>query len=216
MKISKLLGLLGVFLTVMLQQGFAQTVLIGLSGVWKYYDAVTPANIPSLAGWQSNGFNDASWSSGPAKLGYGDGDEATVVSYGPNASTKYTSTYFRKTVNIANPAAYTDFTFSFRRDDGIVIYVNGVEVKRDNMPTGTITYSTFASSSVTDDGDNTYTFNVPQSAFTAGSNTIAVEIHQSNLTSTDITFVLGLTGNINTFLIPNNSSWKYLVTSSEP
>jgi len=133
MKISKLLGLLGVFLTVMLQQGFAQTVLIGLSGVWKYYDAVTPANIPSLAGWQSNGFNDASWSSGPAKLGYGDGDEATVVSYGPNASTKYTSTYFRKTINITNPAAYTNFTFRYRRDDGIVIYVNGVEVRRDNM-----------------------------------------------------------------------------------
>src|SRR6187551_2435887 len=159
MKKSKLLVLLpGAFFILMLSWCHAQTVLISPSATWKYYDAVIPANIPSLAGWQGSSFNDASWNSGPAKLGYGEGNEATVVSYGPNANAKYTSTYFRKTINITNPAAYTDFTFSFIRDDGIVIYINGVEVRRDNMPTGTITYSSFATTAAVDDGATTFTF----------------------------------------------------------
>ena len=45
-------------------------------------------------------FNDSTWASGPAELGYGDGDEATTVSYGPSSSNKYITTYFRRTFTV--------------------------------------------------------------------------------------------------------------------
>jgi hypothetical protein len=130
--------------------------------------------------------------SGNGELGYGDGDETTTVGFGGNSSNKYITTYFRKTITIANPSIYSNFTFTVLRDDGFVAYVNGVEVGRDNMGAGGITSSTLAASAIE---DGTVTFNVASSAFAAGSNTIAVEIHQASITSTDISFDLQLVGN---------------------
>ena len=54
------------------------------------------------ANWQVENFNDNGWQQGPAELGYGDGDEATTVSYGADAGNKYTTTYFRKTFTVAD------------------------------------------------------------------------------------------------------------------
>ena len=53
-------------------------------------------------------FDDSAWASGNAQLGYGDGDEVTTVGFGPNANTKYVTTYFRRTFNVANPAIVTE------------------------------------------------------------------------------------------------------------
>ena len=66
----------------------------------------------------------------PAILGYGRGDEGTVVSYGPNASQRYLTTYFRRTFNVDNAAAVTGLQLRLQLKDGAVVYVNGVEVAR--------------------------------------------------------------------------------------
>ena len=79
----------------------AQTTLIPYGSSWKYL-----ANGSNQGtGWRATSFNDVSWSGGNAQLGYGDGDEATVVSYGPSASNKYITTYFRKTITVTNASA---------------------------------------------------------------------------------------------------------------
>ena len=58
---------------------------------WKYFDlGASPAS-----NWTDMTYNDSVWASGFAELGYGDGDENTVVSYGPNSANKYITTYFR-------------------------------------------------------------------------------------------------------------------------
>jgi hypothetical protein len=145
--------------------------------------------------WQAPGFNDSTWASGPAQLGYGDGDEATVVSFGPNSSAKYITTYFRTSFNVANPAAFTSLTLQVRRDDGIVVYLNGVEIYRNTMPTGTITYTTPATVAVSDDGATwLQQTGIGVGNLVAGNNIIAVEIHQSSGTSSDISFDLQLAG----------------------
>ena len=58
----------------------------------------------SITAWIAAGFNDSAWASGPAQLGYGDGDETTVVSYGPDANNKYITTYFRRAFLVTNAA----------------------------------------------------------------------------------------------------------------
>src|SRR4030095_8647464 len=118
-------------------------------------------------------FSDAAWASGNAQLGYGDGDETTVVSYGSNANDKYVTTYFRKTISIGNPLAFSSFAGNVRRDDGVIIYVNGNEVYRKNMPAGTITYTTLASTNATDDGNTAQNFTISSSSFVSGNNVIA-------------------------------------------
>lgn len=197
------------------------TSYVAFGSSWKYL-----ANNTRPSGWETSGFADGGWPSGNGGFGYGEGDEVTCIPYGcaanicfpTNNCSKYISTYFRKTINIPNPAIYSDFTLNVYRDDGIVVYVNGTEVYRNNMPTGTVVHSTLATAAASDDGDVVQTATIPVSAFSAGNNTIAVEIHQNGATSTDLTFDLELLANplIYTTFLPYNSSWKYLDNNTRP
>jgi hypothetical protein len=72
------------------------TTLIAFGSSWKYLD--NGSN--QATAWRVDGFPDGGWATGNAELGYGDGDEATVVSFGPNSGAKYITTYFRKTFNV--------------------------------------------------------------------------------------------------------------------
>jgi hypothetical protein len=167
----------------------AQTNFIVSGDTWKYHTASDPG-----ATWNTTGFNDASWSSGASQLGYGDGDEATVIPSGPSGN-YYPTSYFRKTVSISNPSSFTNFSLRVKRDDGVVVYVNGTEVYRSNI-TGTPTYSSFASATASDDGANWQTATLATTSFVAGNNTIAVEVHQRSATSSDVTFDMELSGTI--------------------
>ena len=162
--------------------------LVAYGSSWKYLDNGTNQG----TAWRGTGFSDATWASGNAQLGYGDGDEATLVSYGPDANNKYITTYFRKTISIANPSSFTSILGNVKRDDGIAIYVNGTEVYRNNLAAGAAynTLGTLAS----DDGATAQAFSFSPSAFVSGNNVIAVEIHQNSVTSTDISFDLQLIG----------------------
>ncbi|MEP7280085.1 MAG: T9SS type A sorting domain-containing protein [Bacteroidota bacterium] len=183
------------------------TTFFTYSAAWKYYDTVTAAKQPYLTNWTTVAYDDAIWKSGNGQLGYGDGDETTVVSYGPSASNKYVSTYFRKVVNIPDPTLFSSFLINVHRDDGIVVYVNGVEVARDNMPAGVITYTT-TTANATDDGNTVIPLTVSPSVFVAGNNTIAVEIHQTSITSSDLSFDMELNG------VPSNNG-TFNSTSSD-
>jgi hypothetical protein len=168
----------------------AQTVsIIPQNSSWKYLDNGSNQG----TAWRATTFNDASWASGNAELGYGDGGEATVVKYGPNASNRYRTTYFRKAFTVAAPTNYSTFTLGLLRDDGAVVYLNGVEVARSNMPTGTIDYRKLASAAVSGTNESTfYTFTLNPSSFVAGNNVLAVEVHQSAINSSDLSFNLKL------------------------
>jgi len=150
--------------------------------------------------WRAKNFvENAAWQNGLSELGYGDGDEATVVGYvdvNPAAAgdQKNVTTYFRKSdINIPNPSLFADFTLNYTYDDAIAIYVNGVEVDRENL-TANAPYDEFSSGTV---GDNAFgTLQIPTSYFDSGNNTIAAEIHQRSHTSSDISFDLTLVGNL--------------------
>ena len=76
----------------------ANITLISTGAVWSYLDSGSDQG----SAWQNLAFDASSWSNGPAQLGYGDGDEQTVVSFGPNSNAKFTTTYFRRTFNIVD------------------------------------------------------------------------------------------------------------------
>ena len=162
------------------------SAIFNYGSVWKYLDDGSDQG----TAWSGTGYSDAAWASGPGELGYGDGDETTVVSFGGNASNKYITTYFRKTVNITGLAGYSSFQGKIVRDDGVVVYVNGVEVYRNNI-TDPLSYTRLATSAIE---DAEFTFSIPPGNFVEGNNVIAVEIHQANVTSSDISFDMELTG----------------------
>src|SRR6266516_4716087 len=169
----------------------SQGILVPRGAVWKYFDQ----GIDLGTAWRGTGFGDGSWASGPARLGFGGDGEVTMVSYGPDLNNKYVTTYFRKSFNVTNAAALTTLTLNLLRDDGAVVYLNGVEVRRDNMPTGTITYTNYASSVVGGTDEQTYfSSSLAGSPLVNGTNIIAVEVHQANAGSSDLAFDLELRG----------------------
>lgn len=167
--------------------------IVPTGSTWKYLDDGTDQGL----GWIQTAFNDVGWASGPAQLGYGDGDEATVVGYGGVAANKYITTYFRHAFVVTNAASIEDLTVRVLRDDGAVVYLNGLEIFRDNLPsTGPILFTTPASSTV--DDNNFYGTNIDPGLLLEGTNVLAVEIHQSGPGSSDISFDLELAGDVRT------------------
>jgi hypothetical protein len=149
--------------------------------VWKYWDAGTDLG----TAWRG-AFDDASWSTGAGPLGFGETYVATTVKKGP------ITTYFRRTFTIDDPAAITAMTGELMYDDGVVVYLNGLEIGREAMPSGTITATTQSSGH---EANNTYlTFDWTQhiDVLRAGTNVIAVEVHQAGTASSDLVFDLGV------------------------
>ncbi|WP_066512163.1 T9SS type A sorting domain-containing protein [Rufibacter sp. DG15C] len=162
--------------------------MVPFGSSWQYLDDGSNQG----TAWQSPTFNSSAWKTGVGKFGYGIVDAATLVGYGPDASNKYITTYFRKTISLPDPGTLGSISANIRLDDGAVIYVNGVEMHRINMPTGTITYNTLTAISSSGDGSKTLTFTINSSAFVSGTNVIAVEVHQSKINTSDMAFDLQL------------------------
>jgi hypothetical protein len=167
-----------------------RSLLVSTGAVWRYLDTgVDPGPL-----WRGTNFDDRAWAPGAAQLGYGDGDETTVVNGGPSTN-RYLTTWFRRAFNVSDPAFFTNLTLRLLRDDGGLVHLNGVEVFRSNMPEGPVTALTPAAAVVDGTNETTY-FSTPVSParLVAGTNLLAVEIHQANPTSSDISFDLELRG----------------------
>jgi hypothetical protein len=165
----------------------AQAPLVPARSLWKYLDSGTD---PGTA-WRGLSFDDSTWSSGPAKLGYGQGDESTIVGYGPDPSQRHITTYFRQSFEVADPLALSTLRLRLIRDDGAVVYLNGTEVWRSNMPSGTVTYRTAAASTVSDaDEVRWFESTTAASVLRRGTNVVAVEVHQVSAGSSDLAFAL--------------------------
>lgn len=163
--------------------------LVSAGAVWKYLDT----GVDQGTNWRTLGFDDSTWASGPAQLGYGDGDEATVLGYGPSETNRFPTTYFRRAFALTDAASFTNAVIRLLRDDGAVVYLNEVEIFRSNMPTGAITFATFAGSTVSGAAESNFLSNAMDSTLLRnGTNLLAVEVHQINTTSSDISFDLEL------------------------
>ncbi len=162
--------------------------LVSTGSDWKYLDDGSDQGTV----WYSPGFDDSAWRSGRAELGYGDGGEGTVVNGGPT-NNHYVTTYFRKSFTATKVAWYLGLRLRLLADDGAVVYLNGVEVCRSNMPAGTITYTTLATANLGGADESTFVgFDLSPAFLRDGVNTLAVEVHQSSPTSSDISFDLAL------------------------
>ncbi|MBL49807.1 MAG: hypothetical protein CMP28_12775 [Roseibacillus sp.] len=181
-----------------------QAELIRPGDVWKYLDDGSDQGVA----WRNREFDDESWRSGPAELGYGDNDEATEVRFGPNEDNddndedeKYITTYFRKNFTVTDASQVAALTYRIKRDDGMVVYLNGNVIGRDHVGENP-DYLTEArnGSSQEDDflepGDLDFAADDIHTLLVDGTNTIAVEIHQDDNESSDISFDFELTATL--------------------
>lgn len=194
-----------------------QTALLPLGSLWTYFDG---GSLPA-EDWRDPFFDDSGWNSGYAELGYGDGDEATVVGYGSDANNKYITTYFRSSFDVADPATIQSLVVSLRRDDGAVVYLNGNEAFRSGFAEDTeVLYETLARDTAGEGGEIAlFSKQVAPSLLVAGRNVVAVEIHQAAITSSDLSFDLLLRANVpaapTSISITNPPASQYLLDPSD-
>lgn len=186
------------------------SAIISAGSQWKYYDKGSLAT-----SWRSTSYADSQWQTGNAPLGYAKDGVKTTLNYGTDASNKRPTYYFRKTFTL-NSAPTNDETlqFNFTIDDGLIVYVNGTEAGRYNMPSGTVTYSTFATAYAQGNPD-TGTLTLDPKLFVKGTNCIAVEIHNNSASSTDIYFDASLSRATTSYTyISTNAEYKLPTTGS--
>ena len=184
----------------------ASLELIGFGSTWRYQDDgsnLYPADDDPFGGggggvetpFYSEAFNDSGWATGVGRFGYGGDGEVTTVSFGPNSGSKFITTYFRRTFDY-DPGAALAFdrgVINLYLDDGAVVFLNGVELRRVNMPGGRVTGSTRASSAAGGADEITpaeYEFD--KSLLRDGENLLAVAVHQASSSSSDLGFDLRL------------------------
>ncbi|MFN0125811.1 MAG: lamin tail domain-containing protein [Verrucomicrobiales bacterium] len=172
---------------------------------WKYRGDFTTTSLAAFiasAGstWKNEGFDDSGWSSIVTETGYGDNDENRAfprVDYNPVASGTQSApvALFRNTCTIDDVAALASLTGQVKFDDSCTVYVNGVEVYRHGDLSGNAPLSEYTEENTDSTRENaTDSLTVPLALVRTGVNTIAVEVHQHDPGSSDITFDLRLQG----------------------
>jgi len=168
--------------------------------VWKFSDSGENLGSSRLveghtdfseANWKHPQFDDAEWKSGKAELGYGENDEATPIDFGGDKDNKHITAYFRHAFMLDSLDRAVSARLELKRDDGAIVYLNGVEVARDNMRSGPVTGKTLAEAT-SDDGNDFHEFTVPLGLLRGGRNVVAVEVHQTKLNSSDVSFDFAL------------------------
>lgn len=171
------------------QNVFAQTSLVPVGAKWKFLASGSDQG----AAWRAPNFDDSAWTEGPAKLGFGDDNVATVIGFGASAEAKFTTTYFRHAFNVVDAATMENFLVRLMRDDGAVVYLNGIEIYRSNMPEGEVSFATFAASAIGDTEETLFVSKFfKENHLKEGRNVLAVEVHQSDAASSDLGFDLEL------------------------
>ena len=182
--------------------------VMGTNQIWYFND--TGADLGTA--WTAPVYSPAStWSNGPALLGFKCDASLNYQATDPNVAygfqtfrtrmnrlssfagtnniTYYLRTTFTNDGTWLAPAA--SLVFSNLIDDGAVVYLNGMEINRSNMPSGPISYQTLASSAV--NADHWIVNPVPVNLLLPGVNVLAVELHQASVSSADVDWLSLLT-----------------------
>jgi lysophospholipase L1-like esterase len=165
------------------------TTLIHGGDTWKFSD--TGQDLGTH--WTQPAFDDSSWNSGIARIGYGDLDIVTTNSYGPDPANKFITTYFRRSFVVPRNMIVTNLNFRLARADGAAVWLNGQELFRTNLPSSPIAYTNLALSTMSIFTSHIYCpTNIAITNSLTGTNQLAVELHLSSITNTAAGFDMEL------------------------
>ncbi|MFC1569966.1 CotH kinase family protein [bacterium] len=157
--------------------------------VWKY----SPGSASLPDHWRDIDYDDDSWSVGPSGFGYGDNDDSTVVD-------QAVSLYMRKTFQVEDLSSIQLALLHMDYDDAFVAYINGIEAARSNIGQSGIEPGYDQTADVPHEarmyqGEPPEVFVIEQgeTVFRQGQNILAIQIHNTGATSSDLTAIPFLT-----------------------
>jgi len=164
------------------QASFQDTVLVEAGTTWRYLKGTQEASAPVTA-WRQQGFPDGSWSTGATGIGYGDGDDSTTLT---DMQNNYLSIFCRKTFTVSDVSEVEDLVLSMTYDDGFYAYLNGTQVATRNMTGSAFDAGATSAIEPTQEDIDISSF---KSQLVNGTNTLAVQVHNSGLNSSDLSCI---------------------------
>ena len=153
--------------------------------IWSYFVGTNPP--PD--NWNQLNFDTSDWSTGQGGFGYADGDDNTVIS-------NTLSVFFLKSFNVVALEEISSLAIHADYDDGFVVYINGTEVLRSANMGESGSQVTYDQTAETDHEAVMYQGGAPEAfvlhhndfdgVLTAGDNVLAIEVHNVNTTSSDM------------------------------
>jgi hypothetical protein len=163
--------------------------LVRSEGEWRF-----ASQAPT--GWEQPRFDDARWTRGRAPFGFGLRDAAGTGFTATKGREGIRVGYFRKQFNVVDRAIVRSLRLRLRYDDGAVVYLNGRELHRANLPAGPVTASTLALREVVGAAEDAFfPVDIPAELLREGSNVLAVSVHQAKGSNADMVFDAELVGN---------------------
>ena len=198
---------------------FIRTPIVTLDHNWRYKQS--EGGLP--IGWQTERHEvGGDWAEGPGLFGF---ERGAVVSPGINTPfTKGEFTYYLETdfeITADDLATAERFQIRHAVDDGVVVYLNGEELFRFNMPEGVIQSQTRASRTV-NNAIFSEALEVPHELLSVGQHRLSVEVHQRSINSSDLVFGLelssartGLPAEPAQDFVPNEEEWIELFNRTD-
>ncbi len=176
------------------------------------------------SGWTTAAFDDSAWKQGNPPFGYGLADLVTQVSWGEEAVDDDTgdtavpeperaiTSWYRRTFVVADASVYATSELQMACDDGCIAYINGSEVARFNMPTGSVDEETAATTTVYSDARTKWSFALDPTVLQDGPNLLAIELHQADTASNDAWLDADLVAYPGTPLLETGAAWTWALS----
>ncbi|HSW00701.1 MAG TPA: DUF1800 family protein [Sedimentisphaerales bacterium] len=168
-----------------------EVLLIASGSMWRYFKGT----VAPPSAWREPEFEDAPWLFGSTGIGYGDGDDRTVLDDMQRIDSRnqpgYLSVYLRHTFTLTSEAIaeIEDLVLRVDYDDGFRAYLNGVQVAGANLPAGDVPYNRAATASHEAGTPVDFNLNTYKNRLRVGANTLAIQVHNQSLTSSDLSMI---------------------------
>jgi hypothetical protein len=178
---------------------------ISSNSVWRY----DQRGVDLGTTWRERLFDDSSWSQGAPLFAYETSALPEPIRTPLTTNQNKLTFYFRKPFRLPGGATSAPLRLRTVLDDGAVFYVNGGELFRLGMPAGAVTFNTAAARTV-DNAAYEGPFVFTPTNFVAGTNVLAVEVHQVNTNSSDVVFG----ASIEALVLPSQALLRLIATRS--
>ena len=197
LKLRALIWFVAIYLPLSVSQA---EPLVGVGDTWRYLKTHKDwVNVPS--GWQSLGFNDAEWESGPSGFSIGSSGyyrEATLLGSSEFAISEFSAVLFRREFTVQDKSLIRWLVLRVDYDDGFVASVTGVEIARrglDGPPGSPVGHTTFSSSAHAMGNTEEIDVSANANLLGDGSNVLSIQLHNAWQEGTDFGLVPELLSN---------------------
>ncbi len=168
-----------------------EEINIPASSSWYFFRGKSEPSNGNLQ-WTMTDYDDSGWESGRTGIGYGDGDDTTLLT---DMKWNYLSIYLRKGFYVTDPSRVKQLFLRIDYDDGFIAYLNGSEIARRQMgETGTfVAYNSPSTGEYEAGTPETIDVSSFLSLLQTGNNVLAIQVHNMSLTDTDVSMMPELT-----------------------